>query len=475
MDTKIVDYSEKAIAVFGDTYPIRDVLKNCGGTFNRNLKHPAGLTAPGWIFSRKRLPELQNALREVIQEEECRLSPNPESAALADEIPTTLQEIPIESQSEKLERKPEPVAIPVVPASSQKKAKPGKKAEKEMNLQSALKLAKVLLKKKHVLPICETLLITPEGITVTDLDHSLTVKLEIPINRPICLHPDALLMTKGEILESIEVTEDQDNFTARIKTNYKTVTFAGENPDDFPRIPQKLEILDETLISCEITEKVLCAAKCIATDEEKATLSRVFWGKQEKGNIIAGTDAHRLAWFVPETAPAIPVTFPAKVLKLIQSGKLETTENNHWLTTDSFTLVWRTCDQKYPEVMNVVPTENPISFTAGSQDLYQACAATKAARNKTSHQVKFTLAPGKLEICAENKDFETETKLEIQVQSVGEIEIGFNGELFEQMMNLHPTGTVTVEMSTPNRAAVIRYANGEKGLLMPVMLDGYGA
>lgn len=53
----IIDYSEKAIAVIGDTKPIKEILKSLGGSFNPRLN-----CGCGWIFSKKKLEEVQNAL-----------------------------------------------------------------------------------------------------------------------------------------------------------------------------------------------------------------------------------------------------------------------------------------------------------------------------------------------------------------------------------------------------------------------------
>lgn len=46
---KIIDYSEKAFAVVGDTKPIKDNLKSLGGRYNKRLSCGAG-----WIFSAKK-------------------------------------------------------------------------------------------------------------------------------------------------------------------------------------------------------------------------------------------------------------------------------------------------------------------------------------------------------------------------------------------------------------------------------------
>jgi hypothetical protein len=53
-EIQIIDYSEKAIAVIGDTKPIKDQLKELGGKFNFRLSCGAG-----WIFPKTKLEEIQ--------------------------------------------------------------------------------------------------------------------------------------------------------------------------------------------------------------------------------------------------------------------------------------------------------------------------------------------------------------------------------------------------------------------------------
>lgn len=56
-DFSIVDYSEKAIAIIGDTKAVKDQLKKLGGRFNPRLSCGAG-----WIFSKKKESEIRAAL-----------------------------------------------------------------------------------------------------------------------------------------------------------------------------------------------------------------------------------------------------------------------------------------------------------------------------------------------------------------------------------------------------------------------------
>lgn len=58
---EIVDYSEKAIAVFGDTKAIKEQLKELGGRFNPSLNYN-GKKRAGWIFSKKKADEVRNLM-----------------------------------------------------------------------------------------------------------------------------------------------------------------------------------------------------------------------------------------------------------------------------------------------------------------------------------------------------------------------------------------------------------------------------
>jgi|GEM_PF-1410167 hypothetical protein len=54
---RIEDYSEKAIAVFGDTKPIKETLSKLGGRFNFRL-----VGGPGWVFPKTKKDELIKTL-----------------------------------------------------------------------------------------------------------------------------------------------------------------------------------------------------------------------------------------------------------------------------------------------------------------------------------------------------------------------------------------------------------------------------
>lgn len=62
-NVNILEYSAKAVVVFGDTKPIKDLLKSLGGRFNFRLRHPkTGERLAGWIFPKSKYDEIKSAL-----------------------------------------------------------------------------------------------------------------------------------------------------------------------------------------------------------------------------------------------------------------------------------------------------------------------------------------------------------------------------------------------------------------------------
>lgn len=59
---EMVDYSEKAIAVFGDTKAIKEQLKELGGRFNPSLNYN-GEKRAGWIFSKKQADKVKELIK----------------------------------------------------------------------------------------------------------------------------------------------------------------------------------------------------------------------------------------------------------------------------------------------------------------------------------------------------------------------------------------------------------------------------
>lgn len=57
----LVNYSDKAIALFGDTKPIKDLLSDLGGRFNSRLTRN-GAKCAGWIFQKAKEAQVRELI-----------------------------------------------------------------------------------------------------------------------------------------------------------------------------------------------------------------------------------------------------------------------------------------------------------------------------------------------------------------------------------------------------------------------------
>lgn len=63
MKFKVIEYSEKSIALVGDTKEIKDKLKKLGGRFNSGLSCGAG-----WVFSKTKQKDLEKLIAKVCKD-----------------------------------------------------------------------------------------------------------------------------------------------------------------------------------------------------------------------------------------------------------------------------------------------------------------------------------------------------------------------------------------------------------------------
>ena len=59
-DIKVIKYTEKSIAIIGETAKFKELLKKIGGRYNSRLK-----CGPGWIFSAKKIDEIKKTFTEL--------------------------------------------------------------------------------------------------------------------------------------------------------------------------------------------------------------------------------------------------------------------------------------------------------------------------------------------------------------------------------------------------------------------------
>jgi DNA polymerase III sliding clamp (beta) subunit (PCNA family) len=135
-------------------------------------------------------------------------------------------------------------------------------------------------------------------------------------------------------------------------------------------------------------------------------------------------------------------------------------------------------DERFPQYWNIIPEQNPdpryykpTKFTVDKKPFLKVLDKAELFANRTTHQVRLSLN-GSNKISAEDLDFSNEYCAEVGGSYEGEpIEMGFNANFLRDTIKSFGD-TFTLEMTAPNKAAVIREGHS-LALVMPVMLNQY--
>ncbi len=177
---------------------------------------------------------------------------------------------------------------------------------------------------------------------------------------------------------------------------------------------------------------------------------------------------------------------PKKPLLLLKTAAAQAetislgyTESNARFSFDGVTIHCRLIEGKYPNYEAVIPKENPFKMVINRTDFLASIRRVSIFANKTTHQVRLKIAGNELFVSAEDLDFANEAIERLSCSYTGDdLEIGFNSRFLIDMLNNLSSTEISLEMSAPNRAGIIRPSEPDEAgedilmLVMPVMLNG---
>lgn len=147
--------------------------------------------------------------------------------------------------------------------------------------------------RRAILPILNTYLIDKDTITATDLEHTLTFKLDTKNDDSFCIEADRLHKFLSKIeSETIEIIADEDFITLngdvkiRLENRYPT--------KDYPVIPG-IEIQNIATITLEnLKELMQYVYKAVSKDETRPTLTGIYWNFTNGTLTAKATDSYRV-------------------------------------------------------------------------------------------------------------------------------------------------------------------------------------
>lgn len=245
---------------------------------------------------------------------------------------------------------------------------------------------------------------------------------------------------------------------------------AGENANDFP-VQEKVEGFKTTISAKEIGY-LKKAVKFASTDELRVALMGVQWNN--KG--IAGTDGHKLYKIDITREEEFDCLLTKRLIETLPVLDFEVTISGSKLiefinTEYRIRIVGKLIDERYPDIRNAIPLENPNSLEIYVSDFKKYITEALKYANKTTNGIWFTFHSDCSFLNSEDLNYETEYREVMLCEYTGEAtRIGFNGKFLLDILSKIDDDVIKLTFSTVGKPATIKCNDGSLYLIMPFMV-----
>jgi len=348
----------------------------------------------------------------------------------------------------------------------------------------------------NTLPILDNFLfeINNNKLTLSssDLESTMTSEIEIESTSTDKIAISAKLLT--DILKTFSeqplTFSKTDNNTIEISASNGKYSLAYLNGDEFPKQIELLDAHETKVKGSDLGNAINSTIFASGTDDLRPVMNGVFFQFNSDSLKFVATDAHKLVKFetseytANEVSEFIMPKKPLQILKGILQGEnselvIQHNESNAKFIFDKSSITCRLIDGKFPNYEAVIPKDNPNVLTIDRQLFLNSVRRVSIFSNKTTNQIRIKIAGTLLNISAEDFDFSNKADENLECQYSGDdIQIGFNSKFLIEMLNNLESDMITLSMSHPNRAGIIRPLNEDSEsketitmLVMPVMLN----
>ncbi|MDZ7692424.1 MAG: DNA polymerase III subunit beta [Balneolaceae bacterium] len=362
------------------------------------------------------------------------------------------------------------------------------------DLVKALSAVSGAVPNKATLPILETILFESEDgklrLTATDLEISIIEYMEadIDVDGAVAIPARRLIDTLRQ-LPDIPVSFDVDEkFNIKFRTDKGTYKLVGEDPDEFPEVPNldeghQLETSKDLML--DSIDKTLFA---VSNDDLRPAMMGVYFEISPEETKFVATDGHRLVRFVKSELTSdeeINFIVPEKALSLVQKALhsdeciLTVTEDHARFKSGNTIVITRLINEQYPNYESVIPRENDKKLVINKDQMLATVKRVSIFSSSTTRQIRLQLDKDKMTIRAEDIDMSSEARETINCEfDADSMEIGFNAKYLADVLGNVDGEEVYFEFSTPNRAGIVKPVEEEEDeeilmLVMPVMLNSY--
>lgn len=362
------------------------------------------------------------------------------------------------------------------------------------DLVKALSAVSGAVPAKATLPILETILFESEDgklrFTATDLEISIIefMTADIEEDGAVAIPARRLIETLRQLPDIPVAFEVDDKFNIKFRTDKGSYKLVGEDPDEFPEVPDLEEGKQIETAKGQILHAINKTLFAVSNDDLRPAMMGVYFDISPEETKFVATDGHRLVRYVKSDLTSdseIDFIVPEKALGLVQKAlhsdecRLTVTEDHARFKSGNTIVITRLINEQYPNYESVIPHDNEKRMVINKEQMLATVRRVAIFSSSTTRQIRLQIDKDKLTIRAEDIDMSSEAKETITCEYDDEpMEIGFNAKYLADVLGNVDGEEVYFEFSTPNRAGIVKPADEEEDeemlmLVMPVMLNTY--
>jgi DNA polymerase-3 subunit beta len=358
-------------------------------------------------------------------------------------------------------------------------------------LYDALRTAGRARPSSATMPILKNVLLTREGDQLrarcTNLEQHVAASCDV-IDWEQAGGPDTAALPYERLTDTLSALPDGEtvelrvgsDLGVRLETDQGTYEMLAQAPDNFPDLPEIEDVGADQRINGELEEAIEKTKFATASDALRPAMEGMLLQPVGEDSRAVATDGHRLSKLDIETELAGPdLIVPEAALGMIArigANLLQVGDGHVAVRGENASVYTRTIDETFPNYQSVIP-DNDDTMEVGRETLLGTVQRAGLYTSSVSNQIRLTVYADRVEVDAEDVERSSEAQETIPCEYDGDppLEIGFNAEYMEEILSVAESERVRFELSTPNRAAVVRPVGEEEltMLLMPVMLNDY--
>lgn len=359
-----------------------------------------------------------------------------------------------------------------------------------------------VLSTNNTMPILDNFLFVVKGNTLTVTASDLECTMSTVINLSTVEGEGSVAVPSKNLLETLKLMPDtpinfvleEDGDNQILKFSVQGGEYVGHcyNGNEYPAAPTLGESKGFDINAQILYRAISKTLFATGTDDLRPTMMGVLCELNEDNITFVATDAHKLVKYRNSTIQTVdPTSFilpkkPLQQLKSVIAGSNDpvhvdySADNNHIrFSFGNIVLYSSLLEGSYPKYKVVIPTENDKSFVVSRDAFLQCIRRVGIYASQSTYQIRISLTNEGTNINAEDTDFSNKAHESIEGTYTGEpMDIGFNAKFLREILEAIDTPEVQIDMSKPNRAALIYPVDQTEEseehvlmLIMPVMLN----